>query len=282
MHDSKPFNIAWTSVGLSLLLSACASRGLPEEVDYGTSDPEEQSPAPDTQNGGDPSESSGNAPDGQSGTAPNDDIPPSTTDDVDAGGFGPPSGGSGSGGFMIPDFSDIFGDDDASVPMLSDTAPQTEGALVVSELIANPVGSTSHEWIELYNPGMSTFNLIGCTLASESGKHVIRKDVFSAPGSYLVLARDDAASDGLAPLYTYEDVSLSSSSDDLTLTCGSVQIDRVRYETEQTERAQSTQLSQTLLDAKANDDASAWCLGTTSIGASENQGTPGSTNRVCP
>lgn len=284
MHDSKPFNIVCTSVGLSLLLSACASRGLPEEVDYGANDPVEPAPGPNTQNGdGDGSESSGNGSGGQTGTAPGDeDIPPSETVDSDAGGFGPPSTGSGSGGFMIPDFGDIFGDDDASVPALSDSAPQMEGALVISELIANPVGSTSHEWIELYNPGASTFNLIGCRLASGSTEHVIREAVFSAPGSYVVLARDEAASDGLAPLYTYEHVSLSSSGDELALKCGSVEIDSMHYETEQTERAQSTQLSATLLDANANDDLGAWCLGTTPIGASENQGTPGATNRICP
>ncbi len=186
---------------------------------------------------------------------------------------------AGGGGFEIPDFGR---DRDAAVPALSDLAPTSEGQLVISELMPYPVGGAPHEWIELHNPTGSTFDLIGCVLRSEGNEHTIADSLIVPAQSYIVLARDEAADDGVVALYVYDRLSLSSSDDALSLQCGEVLIDRMSYDTTLTERAQSIQLSAHALSATANDDASSWCLGSARIGASENQGTPSLPNEACP
>jgi hypothetical protein len=198
---------------------------------------------------------------------------------VDAAVQAPRDASSGGGGFEIPDFGR---DRDAAAPALSDLAPTSEGQLVISELMPHPVGGAPHEWIELHNPTDSTFDLVGCVLRSEGNEHTIADSLIVPAQSYSVLARDEAADDGVVSLYIYDRLSLSSSDDTLSLQCGEVLIDRMSYDTTLTERAQSIQLSAHALSATANDEPSSWCLGTASVGASENRGTPSLPNEACP
>lgn len=270
-------------LGLIVLTGGCARQLLPAEME---AEPEVDAGANGATGGngggaqGD-SNGSGSGGDGQGGTG--DMLPPAGEELTDGGLTSGSTGGSGGGGsggtgFMIPDFG--FGDD-AAVPELSDAAPKAEGDLVISELLPYPEGSTPHEWIELYNPTASTFDLVGCKLASETGEHFIRSTLLIGPASYLVLGHDEAAADGIAVLYTYDDANFSNSSDTISISCGDVEVDTLSYETELTQQGQSIQLSASMLSASGNDTASGLCLGTSVIGISQNQGTPGAVNALC-
>jgi len=271
--------------------AGCAGPGLPDDGQLGVGEQGgRDGGASSTNTGGSGGES--NAGLGTSGGGDTDDggfgmLPPSDSP-IDDGGFQPaPANNTGGGGtnltgFMIPDFSNFGGDEDAAVPELSEMAPKAEGDLVITELMENPEGGSGYQWIELYNPGATSFNLIGCTLRDKTDEHVISQALFVTGSAYVVMARDAAASEGVAALYTYDDVDFSSSSDQVSLVCGDVTVDTFSYTSALTERGQSIQLSADKLNASANDSDAGMCLGTATIGLGLNKGTPGAANSVCP
>ncbi|MEZ4730669.1 MAG: lamin tail domain-containing protein [Caldilineaceae bacterium] len=105
--------------------------------------------------------------------------------------------------------------------------------LLLTEFLADPkaVKDEDGEWLELFNADTVAVNLRGWTLADlDSDRHTITLDVIIQPGQYLVLARngDAALNGGLLVSYTYQDLALANSADELLLlTPDDVEVDRV-------------------------------------------------------
>ena len=195
---------------------------------------------------------------------------------IDDGGVVTPDGGIiGDGGMATPD---------GGMPGGPGT-PNGAGQLVISEVMQNPatVGDTAGEWFELYNPSASaTYNLNGCVISDDgSDLHTITGTVTVTPGAYVTLARGSAP--GFTPDYVYGGAyQLANSSDEVILTCGGVEIDRVAYDNGATfpdPNGASMNLDPARLDSVANDIGSNWCVATVSYNG--DLGTPGAANSSC-
>jgi hypothetical protein len=161
------------------------------------------------------------------------------------------------------------------------------GDLVITELMYNPRNSPvedSFEWFELHNPGSTTFSLQGCILSESTRTHTIGALTIE-PGDFLTLA--SSAIPGFTPDYVHNrDVMLvNSSGGGMTLTCASVLVDRVIYQTSGAWPAStdgsSIALDPAHYDATDNDNGANWCLATASYGTNNNLGSPGVTNDSC-
>jgi hypothetical protein len=169
--------------------------------------------------------------------------------------------------------------------------PAAAGDLIITEIMRNSSDSQDiGEWVELYNPTATTFNLgCPCVLRDDSGDaHQITRELRIAPGAYLVLARsgDPARNGGLEPDYVYAGFQLGNSADQVVLECLGVGIDAVRYSDADgwpDDAAYSMSLTPSAYDAAANDLAANWCSAreTTPYGDGSNYGTPGAANSVC-
>ena len=161
-------------------------------------------------------------------------------------------------------------------------APAHAGDLVITELLVDPktLRDTDGEWFELYNPGMQTLDLQGCSVGDGSTEpHALTEHLLAPAGAYLSVAR--AAAPGFTP-DAITSFSFTNTKDTLVVSCGGTEIDRVAYDHAQgfpIATGASAQLDPGLLDAQANDDPGAWCLATDSYGPE--RGTPGAPNRPC-
>lgn len=105
--------------------------------------------------------------------------------------------------------------------------------LLLTEFLADPkaVKDENGEWLELFNADTVAVNLRGWTLADlDSDRHTIALDVIIQPGQYLVLARngDAALNGGVLASYTYQNLALANSADELLLLApDGVEVDRV-------------------------------------------------------
>jgi hypothetical protein len=155
------------------------------------------------------------------------------------------------------------------------------GQLVISELMSNPaaLSDTDGEWIELYNPSPSeTVALDGCALDDGSTSKSLAAGARVAPLGFATLAR--SAKVGFIPTQALS-FSFGNSDDSVALICNGVEIDRVRYGAGFPLAAgASMSLAPSALDATANDDPAAWCLGTDADALGE-RGTPGVANPPC-
>lgn len=183
----------------------------------------------------------------------------------------------------------MLGSPGVTNPVCPET-PDAHGELVISELMKNPegaVGEPAGEFFELYNPSATvTYDLYGCAISDESGStHAIAAHVYVEPLSYVTAS--NGAAPGFTPDYDYATLTFSNSSDDqLYLTCGSVLIDRVRYNDTQFPDVpgSSMLLAASALDATANDDGAHWCdafAAGAATYATGNYGSPG-TAFTCP
>lgn len=160
-------------------------------------------------------------------------------------------------------------------------APTQPGELVITEAMANPktVPDSQGEWFELYNPSQTaTYNLRGCEIADDGAvKCTIGTDLIVAPLGWITIARN--ASPGFTPTHVCSGLSLTNSDpDQVIVRCGAKAIDRMAYE--KAKEATSLALDPAKLDAKANDDPTAWCAAT-AVYNDEDLGTPGAPNAAC-
>jgi len=171
-------------------------------------------------------------------------------------------------------------------------APAAAGDLVISEIMRNPSGGDdAGEWVELYNPQGVARQLDGCALSD------LGEDSYALPVSddsplvvgargYFVLGRSADARDngGFVPDHVYGGFVLANSSDEIVLTCGDVEIDRVVYTDTgwPTSSSHAMSLSNTKLSAAQNDAASSWCDAGSRFGTGSDYGTPRRPNPACP
>jgi len=164
------------------------------------------------------------------------------------------------------------------------------GDLVVTEVHANPDGSDGEgEYIELFNTSGSLLALDGLTLAASRADGASPKahrfvDASIDSGSYFVAGN---AAVELMPAhvdYSYGRTlgSLRNSDAVVSIRCGEMLIDQVRYE--RTFDGRALELDGRLApDHELNDDAGHWCAtpeGVKEVSAG-NFGTPGSRNSPC-
>lgn len=156
--------------------------------------------------------------------------------------------------------------------------------VVVSEVMADPasVADAVGEWFELTNVGATAVDLQGLRVEDAGSGVVVDRPLVVAPGGRAVFARsgDPSVNGGLWVDHAWlAGFSLTNTGDQIRLTTGGVVLDEVVW-TESTPGV-SWSLSSTRLDATGNDDALAWCDGSTAFGDGD-LGTPGGANPVCP
>ncbi|MDP7114605.1 MAG: lamin tail domain-containing protein, partial [Myxococcota bacterium] len=163
------------------------------------------------------------------------------------------------------------------------------GAVIVTEVMQNPaaVSDNDGEWFELHNTTGSSIDLDGCELSDDDGlDHTIAGSLVVGGGGYLVLATeaDPALNGGFSVDYEYGGgLNLTNGDDEVILSCGGLQIDRVGWDDGATfpdPTGASMSLAPAYLDQYANDDGAHWCEATSTFGAGD-QGTPGSANDPC-
>lgn len=190
------------------------------------------------------------------------------------------------------------------------TTPKASGELIISEIMANPVGAdTSREWIEIHNASGTELSLFGMHFQSIESNAVKQKyqildvnAVVPAMG-YTVLIRntDPMGNGGVTGAYKFSGTHLKNTNyykegvpadpnDDvirtlrLTALNGTL-LDEAYYGNLEVKGAPiksgiSNQLQPANLNASDNDIAANWCEATTSYGEG-GQGTPGAAN-ICP
>ncbi len=177
---------------------------------------------------------------------------------------------------------------DISDAAMSFGAPGTAGDLVITEIMQNPrTPDTSNEWFEITNTTSSTLNLNGCNI-SDTGvdSSDITTDLLIAPGEYLVLGRTDDV--GFRPNYTWSGrLSLANGDDELIITCGSTEIDRVEWDGGPTfpdPDGASMSLDDGATTATMNDTGSNWCEAPLYLAPYDgvDRATPGEANPTCP
>ena len=161
--------------------------------------------------------------------------------------------------------------------------PSVEGAVVITEIMKDPetLMDTDGEWLELFNPStVETYNLSGCVLSDlATDNHTISWDLLLAPQSYVTLAR--SGDPGFVADYVYSSFVLVNAADEVVLTCGAVEIDRVAYDEVAFPDVAGASLSldPPSVDAIQNDIGANWCPGQDAYNG--DLGTPGAPNPPC-
>lgn len=158
----------------------------------------------------------------------------------------------------------------------------TGASLVISEVMRDPasVRDTAGEWLELYNAGLEPFNLVGCTLSRNTQSISFPALTILGPGDLFTLA--NGPNPGFNPDMVYRGLTLPNDSDlELSLQCGSQQLDTVQLSREELPDSAgvSLSLSSNRLDANLNDQESSWCAARSSFNG--DLGTPGQPNPAC-
>ena len=163
------------------------------------------------------------------------------------------------------------------------------GAVIVTEVMQNPaaVSDNDGEWFELHNTTGSTLDLDGCQLSDDDGlDHTIAGPLAVGGGGYLVMGTeaDTGLNGGLPVDYEYGGgLNLTNGADELILSCGGVQIDRIAWDDGATfpdPTGASMSLAPAYLTESGNDNGAHWCEASSSYGAGD-LGTPGSSNDPC-
>ncbi|MBW2224036.1 MAG: lamin tail domain-containing protein, partial [Deltaproteobacteria bacterium] len=168
-----------------------------------------------------------------------------------------------------------------------DLAP---GDLVITEVHANPDGSDGDgEYIELFNATGASLNLDGLTLATSRADGASPKSHRLVGGSvdaegYFVVGNAPVGSIPAHVGYSYGGAlgSLRNSDAVLSVRCGDMLIDQVRYE--RTVDGRALELDGRLVpDHELNDDANNWCATPEGVDdfSTGNFGTPGASNSLC-
>jgi hypothetical protein len=156
--------------------------------------------------------------------------------------------------------------------------------LAVTEILYDPaaVPDAGGEWFEVsnYSP-TETYDLDGFTMADDDGgSFTIDGALLITPESFLVFARsgDPVSNGGIDPDYVYGPaIALGNQGDVLTVSQGSVVVDRVVYESAASPpgAAYACEIGHRFL----NDEPSRWYAATTPFGAGDH-GTPGEANEI--
>jgi hypothetical protein len=163
------------------------------------------------------------------------------------------------------------------------------GDLVISEYLPRPdaVADASGEWVEVYNASGDTIDLLGFDLHDDSvDGHTIATSVVVPAGARVVLGRDAdyTTNGGVIVAYEYSGFVLEDTVDEIVLTFGAVEVDRVEYDWTGELLGHSASLDPDLGDPDdlANDVQANWCGSSVPLVAPGSDfGTPGGANDAC-
>lgn len=186
----------------------------------------------------------------------------------------------------------------ATVPGPADCSSIANGALIITEIMANPAGEDDgQEYVEVYNATPKDISLNGVTFtkANASGgssKFWTFGEVSIAAGQYFVFGNYGPEIALPAHLdYAFSSAfAMTNTGGTLSLTCGEAMIDMARYPSASKNEGQALILN--TLSSTANDDASSWCFiaedqtfvidSLTGVdGSKTNYGTPGRAGGTC-
>ena len=165
------------------------------------------------------------------------------------------------------------------------------GDLIITEVMANPAGRDNDrnpEWFEIYNAATWELDLagVGLTVSKADGsgerRTTLRQGTMSA-GEYVVVARSPESA---RPDYARYGVgsslgALRNVDGRIAITCGSNELDEVRYEDAGDDGVALQFDGSRAPDHTANDAPDHWCAATTAF-TEESFGTPGNINSPCP
>lgn len=171
-----------------------------------------------------------------------------------------------------------------------DEGLMTAGDIIVTEIMANPdaVSDASGEWFEITNVSSGTLNINGLVI-SDNGTdlHTVSGDLNLAPGESMVLGNniDEMMNGGVSVDYQYSNFSLFNTGDEVILTFGETEIDRVVYEVDWAiQIGRSLSLNSGHYNSTDNDNSANWCStpeeASYQIGTGD-YGTPGVENPSC-
>jgi hypothetical protein len=160
------------------------------------------------------------------------------------------------------------------------------GQVVITEIMHSPTILTTGDWFEVHNVTTETFNLQGCTIATDDARlsYTIPTRLLIQPGAYATFAHPNLTA--FTPTHTIPGLALAAD-DVITLRCGApaVVVDEVLYISgtgyfpSLVGRSLSLRPNQT--SAAANDDPANWCLSVAEYAAPD-RGSPGVDNPICP
>ena len=179
--------------------------------------------------------------------------------------------------------------DTVEEPSEDATAPVVP-LVVITELMINPetVDDGDGEWIELTNLESEPVDLQGWILRDQgAGGHVFEESFVLNPGETVVLgANGDEDSNGgvsVDYVYPYADFILANGADEVILEVDGLEVDGVRYATDQgwpVEAGKSLSLKPEATASSANDGAESWCAAPLVLAGTE-PGSPGLPNPSC-
>ena len=163
------------------------------------------------------------------------------------------------------------------------------GDLVISEYLPRPdaVPDASGEWVEVYNASGDTIDLLGFELHDDGvDSHVIATPVLVPSGARVVLGRnsDYTNNGGVLVAYEYSGFTLEDTIDQVVLSFGAVEVDRVEYDWTGELLGHSASLDPALGDPDdlANDVQANWCGSSMPlVSPGSDFGTPGGANDSC-
>ena len=172
---------------------------------------------------------------------------------------------------------------DKSISLNGNVSPNP-GSIIITEIMQDPnaVGDAEGEYFEVYNTTTSDIDLQGWIISDNgSDSHTIGSSVMVLSGGYAVLSRDadSGANGGFFVNYEFSGVTLGNSTDEIILTSGVTEIDRVEYNDTTFPYAPgfSMELHLFKYDAVSNNTGSNWGAATSSYGLGD-KGTPGGHN----
>ena len=178
---------------------------------------------------------------------------------------------------------------DAGVPRA--IVKPAAGALVITEFLANPEGSTdsTKEWIEIANTSAAAFDLNELTVArvGQTGTKINAPACISiAAGALGLIARsNDPAQNAMLPTVDATfGFSIVDSNGDLEVRDGTTVLDAIAYTSGVGTSGVARQLDPDSFTAAMNNDASSttWCPAIATYGDATNKGTPKAANAQCP
>ncbi|MSP17859.1 MAG: hypothetical protein EXR73_14875 [Myxococcales bacterium] len=168
---------------------------------------------------------------------------------------------------------------------LREIVPPPEGALVITEVMANPsaAGDDTGEWFELHVTADGDLNglEIGRTPGAVDSVVSSVTCIHVTAGADLVIARvtDPLLNGGLARVDGLFDFGMTNSGGRLFVGRGGVVYDAITWTSVGDGKSRSLDPGRT--DPVQNDDALGWCEATSPYGAGD-RGTPGAPNVACP